>query len=157
MLSACWAMIRKKTVECRVKVDEETATSNLIRSIATREAKVPRNMHALLVLHLDHTLLPQRSWRGTRTIDTLALHRARADTHLSTLLYHCATRTAAVRRVRDRAVELVVNEWASSRYCGLVDDACPDGGQREEDAHDGEDLGAELGDSLLELEAGEDG
>jgi hypothetical protein len=114
-------------------------------------------LHTFLIAHLNNALLSQRSWRGSRTIDTLPLHRARAHTQLWTLLHHCATRITSVRRVGERAVELVVDERALSRHCGFVDDASPDSRQWEEDAHNGEDLRAELGNFLLELETGEDG
>jgi len=94
--------------------------------------------------------------RRRRAIHALVQRGACTHAHLATLLNSCA-RVAANRRARSRAVEFVLNEamvsvWSFRRDGRFVDDAGPDSGEGEEDADDGQDLGAEFRDVVLELE-----
>jgi hypothetical protein len=101
-----------------------------------------------IILTLGHTLLADRR---------RALGRARAHAELATLVHHGGARGTSNHGRGCRAVEFVVEQCVLGIGGRFVNDAGPDGGERQEDAHDGEDDGAEFGGFLAELEAGEDG
>jgi hypothetical protein len=87
---------------------------------------------------------------------------ARAHAHLTGLLHRGVTTTASDGRGGCGPVELALDEAVVSvgPFCrgrGFVDDAGPDGAERQEDAGYGEHLGAQFGDGVLELEGAEDG
>lgn len=136
---------------------ERNERSDSIASVATREAVFATNVD--VVISMVYCALPRRR---RCAVDTLALRCACADAQLPTLLHCGIASVAAGGRVGYRSIELALDEsvvrvWSTSGDGCFVDDAGPDGGQREEDADDGEDNDAELGDVVAELEACEDG
>lgn len=117
-----------------------------------REAKLATNVQIVIVT-IHHAL----SWRRWHTIHALAPRRTSADAHLATLFHRRVARAAINRRSRFGTIEFTLDEAMVSvrsfrHDCSFVDDAGPDGGEREEDARDGQNLGAEFGDVVLELE-----
>ena len=122
------------------------------------DSEVATNMNAII-----HTPPPSSTW--LRCIEAIALLSVGASgaTHLAALVEH---RGAVARCSGCRAsTELTVHEammriMASVCNGGVVRDACPDGGQGEEDAHNGEHHGADLGDlfenEAMELQSRED-
>jgi hypothetical protein len=120
-------------------------------NLAPRKPKLPPNKDSLII-PLGHTLLPRKRAR-TRT---------RAHAHLPAPIHNRAARITAICGVARRAVELALQQsvmrvGAISADDFLVDDAGPDGGEREEDAHDSGRDDAEFVDVFDELEAGEEG
>jgi len=122
--------------------------------LTSRESILPSNIQVVILM--AHRTL---AWARSRAIAALAPRRARAHAHLPTLFQGRVV--AAVGGVGCGAVELVLDEavvavGAVGHDGGFVDDAGPDGGEGEEDACDGEGLGAEFGDGVFELKNGED-
>jgi hypothetical protein len=124
-----------------------------MRSVVVRNAKLAVDEDAL-VQRPNRTVLARHRARS-RAVHKLDVHRAGAHAHLAALVHHSVAGGAAVRRVRGRAVEFVLDEavvrvFVSGCDDGFVDDAGPDGGQWEEDARYGQDLHAEVGDGFLD-------
>jgi hypothetical protein len=81
-----------------------------------------------IILILGHTLLADRR---------RALGRARAHAELATLVHHGGARGISDRGRGCGAVEFVVDECVLGSGSRFVYDAGPDGGERQENAHDG--------------------